>query len=256
MSSILNLFNHLFENEKNNLEQFEKTFGALTVVNVATIRGGRGMSVMSRVRAGSNASNASSQFGGNDRNGVGITDPRQRLSSLASDRNAGYGSSDEDRSNHPKIRNRRSSQGGANKLALRLRKSLRDLVFQNSRHYINYYQKSQGFQSEYKYEENKQRTETYNDSTASKNGASDNEYYEHDDEDLGIRLPGDKKTKLHHAADSFQNKIQMSSNVWKKSKKEKVRHPVVECEGMNYQLFLMLCLCSFSSDHRTVMVLF
>lgn len=220
------------------------------MVNVETIRQ-RGAS---RLRAGSNASQASSVA-----DQLGIRDPRERLSSLASDVNNGYGSGNDEKDNHrhPKLRNRRSSKG---KLAVKLKRNLRSLMFQNPRIYIDYYQKSQGFQAEYvTYEENgaisKQATDTYTENyslavgrfnSAQSNGYStgpDDEYYSHDDEDP---FPTTKKKKKKKKGNSSPIDIQMGSNNFKKSKKKsnKKKHPIVECEGIQYlQYHFLRSLC-------------
>ena len=204
------------------------------MVNVQNIRG-RGAS---RTRAGSNVSATSSV-------GAAISDPRARLSSLAS----GYCSGDDD---GPNLHKKRSK--GTAKLALKLKKSLRDLIFKNAKIYTDYYQKSQGLQTEYKFEENRQGTETYNDSlidryhTDQSNGM-DHEYYSHDEEDPPLVLAEDNENKQQNKFNKYRNapSIQMRTNVFKKSKKDKHRHPVVDCEGiwllifLNIELYIHFC---------------
>ena len=224
---------------KNSQEQFESTFGALTVINVQAVRD-RGAS---RMRAASNASAVSSVAGGGTL-GPGLG----RLGSYDI-------TSDEEKEHRPKMRKSSvsgSKGGGKTQLAVKLKKSLRSLQFQNPRGYLEYHQKNQGFQAEYVHEEvhrqgtelQRQGTETYDASmivdrleTDQYIGPDEDEYFEGDDE----VFPDKKSRKGKH-----KNASSLQLGSWGKTKKEKrKRHPVVECEGMFYVEIMCCVFCVY-----------
>ena len=177
------------------------------MVNVQTIHG----SGASRTSVGSNVSTASPV-------NAGISDPRAIISSLGNDKHAGYSNGDND---GLKLHRKRSK--GTAKLALKLKKSLRDLIFQNAKVYIDYYKKSHGFEAEYKFDENTHHTETYNDSLmidkyhTDKFNGMDHEYYSHqshDEEDPPFASAGDNIHKKKNKHNKHRNapSIQMGTN--------------------------------------------
>ena len=109
----------------------------------------------------------------------------------------------------------------------------RGLLFQRPCPYLDYHQNILKLELEQKLEIPLYKPKTQNGkSVRNRSPSTDDDYYdEDDDEDIGQAKMGQNNSNRSHTGSG--SRVQLG--VFKKEKKPKIKHPIVECEGMYTQ---------------------